>query len=261
PLYQRSFIDRWSERLIGPIGRMVLRELRRRPARLLVSVGGIALAVAIIIIGRFASDSMQSMLEIQFERAMAEDLTVGLREPLPTRVESSLRSLPGVRYVEGIRAVPVRLRVGAAARDTVVEGRIDDGQLRLLLNRDAEVVTLPMDGLVLTDILAEKLHVTPGEYVELDLLEGSRRTVRTQLTATVSDMLGMQGYMRREALADLLREPPMVSSVLLAVDADQTREVRRRLYQMPNVASVTSPRGAMVNFTETQGGTMLAMSV
>lgn len=261
PLYQRSFIDRWSEVVVGPIGRMVLREMRRRPVRLLVSVGGIALAVAIMIIGRFASDSMQGLMETQFERAMAEDLTVGLRHPMPAGVEGTMLALPGVRYVEATRSVPVRLRVGSASRDTVIEGRPDGGRLRLLLNRDGQRVTLPMDGLVLTDILAEKLRVGPGDYVELELLEGSRRTVRARLAATVSDMLGMQGYMRRSALEALLREPPTVGTLLLSVDADQTAEVQRRLYEMPNVAGVSSPRSAMVNFRETQGGTMLAMSL
>lgn len=260
PTFKTNAFDRFSSLFVGPLGQMVLRGLRRSPARFVISVVGISMAVSIMLIGQFASDSMDSLLEIQFEKVMREDLTVGLREAAPQRVMRSMRALEGVSYAEGLRSVPVRLRAGTAVRDTVIQGFPDDVRLRQILNRDGVAVSLPLDGVVLTDVLAERLGVKPGEFIEFELLEGDRRTGQVRVAGTVEDLLGMQGYMRMPALDQLLGQGPSVSMVLLNVDAEHLGEVKRRLYAMPAVASVASPGTGMSNFRETQGGTMLAMS-
>lgn len=261
PMYRTTTFDRFTSWFVGPLGRMVARQMRRQPARLLVSVAGIAMAVAIMIIGRFTSDSMSHMLEMQFGRAMGEDLTVGLLDPVDARAERSVRALPGVFHSEGIRSLPVRLRSGSARRDVIIEGLPDEGRLRTFLNRDGETVVLPMDGLFLTDILAERLSLEAGDTVTIELLEGDRRSIQTVMAGTVRDMLGMQGYMRRSALQRMLGEKPTVSTLLLSVDAEHLSDVERRLYDMPVVSGVSRPSTAMANFTETQGGLMLAMSL
>lgn len=261
PTYSTTLFDRFGGTMFGAMGQMVLREMRRRPGRLMVSVVGISLAVAIMIIGNFASDSMAHMLELQFERAMGEDLTVALTDPLPHRIEGELLALDGVTHVEGIRSVPVRLRAGALVRDTVIEGLPDQGRLRSLLNREGKPVDLPLSGLAISQVLAERLHLQPGDPVSVALLEGDRRAIPTTLAATVDDMLGMQGYMRRAELQRLLQEEPMVSTALLSVAAESMVDVQRRLQALPAVAAVASPKVSMRNFTETQGGTMLAMSL
>lgn len=261
PTYTRTLFDSIGGLLVGTLGQMVLREMRRRPGRLMVSVIGISMAVAIMIIGNVAADAMGTMLELQFERAMGEDLTVVLTDPLPSRIEGELGALAGVTHVEGIRSVPVRMRAGALTRDTVIDGLPDQGRLRKLLNRQGNPVDLPLSGLTISAVLAQRLHVRSGDALSLELLEGDRRAIPATLAATVDDMMGMQGYMRRSELERLLQEDPMVSTALLSVAAASLHDVQRRLQQMPAVAAVESPKESMKNFTETQGGTMLAMSL
>ena len=259
--YRTASIDRWSRVVLGPLGQMVFRELRRRPLRTLISTSGIALAVAIMVIGRFASDSMDHLLDLHFNRAQKEDLSVTLREPSDGRAERALLAVPGVIHSEGIRTVPARLRFGSRSRETVLEGLPGNGRLRAVLNRDGHEVSLPLDGVVLTDVLAVRLGVKPGERINAELLEGDRRVESLLVSGTVSDMIGMQGYIRREALSRRLGEEPLVSTVLLSVEPDRLREAERRLYDMPAVGAVTSPDAAMKNFREQQAGTMLAMAV
>lgn len=261
PTYRTTWLDLLTRYILGALGRMVLRELSRRPARVLVSSLGIAFAVAILVIGRFSVDSMDHLMDLHFSQAMKEDLTVALRHPLPERAGRSLLQLPGVTHSEGHRSVPVRIRAGSAMRDTVIQGFPEEGRLRALLNREGEEVAFPLDGMLLTDVLAERLGVEPGELVDLTLIEGNRRTVRILVSGTVSDMLGMQGYMRLSALRRLLGEEPTVSMVLLSVEPEHQREVQRRLYDMPTVASVGRPAAARENFENQQGGTMLAMTL
>ena len=62
--------------------------------------------------------------------------------------------------------------------------------------------------------LAGLLGVRVGDVVEVDLLEGQRRTVRLPISALVEDYFGIQGMMDSEALARLMREAPAANSVL-----------------------------------------------
>lgn len=261
PSYQVTLFDRASRVVLGPVGRMVFRELRRRPLRTLVSTSGIAMAVAITVIGRFTSDSMDSLLNLQFRHAQKEDLAVALRDPADARVERSLGALPGVSRTESLRTVPVQFRFAGRTRETVIQGMPDDSTLRELIDREGRERKLPLDGVLLTDVLARRLGVKPGDFVEVELLEADRKKTRVEVSGTVSDMLGMQGYMRRPALNRLLGEGATVTTVLLSVDPDARSDVERRLYEMPAVGAVTSPGAAMKTFKDQQGGTMLAMAV
>ncbi|MCA9583108.1 MAG: ABC transporter permease, partial [Myxococcales bacterium] len=261
PAYQRTWVDDFSHFVLGPLGRMVFRDLRRRPLRTLVSSLGIALAVAIMVIGRFASDSMDRLLELHFHRAQREDLAVGLLEPQPASVGVSFLAMPGVFHAEGMLDVPVKLRAGPASHETIIQGLPDGGRLRTILDTEGHGVPLPIGGLMLSEILAERLGLAVGDLVEVKLLQGDRSTREVRVAGTVSDMVGMQGYMRREALTDLMGSDPTISNVLLSVEEEHRAEVERRLQDIPAVASVSSPARAMKNFRDQQAGTMLAMAV
>lgn len=259
--YRASAIDRVTRHVVGPLGRMVFRELRRRPVRLSISIIGISTAVMILVIGRFAVDSMDRLMDLQFEIATKEDLVVSLKMPLPERVKGVMRQLPGVYQTEGLRTVPIRLQAGSRFRDTMIQGIQGDSKLRTLINRDGAAVDLPLSGLVLTDVLAEILGVRPGQYVDISLLEGDRRHARLLVAGTVRDMLGLQVYMRGEALTAFLGESPVVSSLLLAVDREHIEEAQRRLYEMPAVMAVSRPSAAREAFDKQQGGMMNTMTM
>lgn len=260
PVYRSSWFDRGLQLVLGPMGRMVVRELRRRPFRAAISILGIALAVAVIVLGRFASDSIERLLELQYEQTMAEDLSVSFREPVSASVKTSLLGLPGVHYVEGIRMVSVRLRAGSQNEVTTIQGFPEHRRLRKLIDRDGREVELPLSGLVLSDILAAKLGISPGDSVRVELLEGDRAEYDFFVSGVVSDMLGMRGYIREEALGQLLRQTPMITSALMDVDSAALDEVERRLIDMPAVSDSARPGQARVTFRENQGGLMLAIS-
>ncbi|MFW6050645.1 MAG: ABC transporter permease [Myxococcota bacterium] len=250
-VYRPILLDRLGlSRLLGQSARMVVRELERRPLRLLLSCLGIAMAVAILVVGRFFYDSLEYLMDTHFQVAMQEDLQVSFRKPQPERAVRSMGHMPGVLHAEGLRTVPVRMRSAHRERETMLLGYPDGGRLRLLLDEDARQVPLPVDGVVLTDMLAEILEVTPGDEVTLTTREGERDTHRVRVANVVSEMFGLQGHMRRASLERLLGQPPMVSSVLLSVDPHRMDDVRERLVEIPAVASVERKEAAFESFRE-----------
>jgi putative ABC transport system permease protein len=241
-------------------GRMVLRELERRPLRLVLSALGVAAAIAILVVGRMSGDAINYVLDVQFERAWREDLAVSFRNLMPERSVRFLAELPGVRRAEGVRALGATVHVGARSRDVFVVGYQDDAQLRRVVNREGRPVPLPVDGALASAQLAKILGVAPGDTVLMKALEGERRTYPVRIAGLVTDLAGLQLYFRRPVLAALLGESPSINSAILAVDPSRQDEIERRLTALPQVATISSRASAIAYFRRQSAKSMVIIS-
>jgi putative ABC transport system permease protein len=232
------------DRLLGlfrPVARMVLRDVLRQPWRVLLSAGSIALATAIVAAGSVMGDSIDGVLRVEFEVSHREDVTVHLGEPRPWQAVRDVEHVPGVRYAEGERQVPVRLRAGPRVRTTAIVGLDARSQLHRLLDADERPLQLPVSGLSLSRPLGESLGVRAGDPLEVEVLESDRRTLRVPVAALVDDLLGLAGYMDAGELAHLLGETREADTLLLAVDPLDVDAVMRRMSALPAVAAVSRP--------------------
>jgi putative ABC transport system permease protein len=247
-------------RLLGPAARMIVREIERRPVRTMLSSLGIAFAVAIVVVGQCWNDATDFLIQVQFHRAMREDIDVSFIEPRSTRAIREIAHVPGVLQAEGVRMVPVRFRAGHRFRDAALWGYPAEPQLRRILDQFANAKPLPRHGVMLTQKLGEVLGVGIGDRVEVDVREGDRRTVVLEITDLVDESFGLQGYMRLDELHAALREQPNVSLALVTIDPNRYDEVHRRLKSMRAVASVTRRDNVSERF-QAQSGDMMRVTM
>ena len=78
-----------------PALRMILRNLERRPLRAAVTIGGIAAATAIVIMGNFFRDAIETIVDTQFNLAMRSDVIVWTNDPVDAAAGRELARLPG----------------------------------------------------------------------------------------------------------------------------------------------------------------------
>jgi putative ABC transport system permease protein len=239
PTFHATWLDR-AYRLVAPAMRMVLRDVQRRPVRLLLSAASIALATAIVVAGSVALDSVNETLRLHFEVSHREDVTVTLDRARPWRAARDLGHIPGVVRAEGERQVPVRLRAGPRARTTTILGLPPGADLHRLLDVRAEPLALRA-GLSLSRPLGELLGVRAGDDVEVDVLELGRRKARVPVAAIVDDLIGLSGYMQSAELDRVLDEAPAANVVLLEVEHRDLDDVMERLRALPAVATVSRP--------------------
>lgn len=248
--YRKTFLERLGiGDLFGSSGRMVLRELGRRPVRALVSSLGVALAVGIIVVGRFSHDAFNVIIDRHYYLAHQEDVSVALLGPTPERAIREAQAIPGVVRAEGIRTTPVRIHAGTRWRDMGLHGYAEGSSLRRLMDASGHISPLPEGGIVLTSALAEILDVGVGEPVEVTLRERGR-TRSLPVTGLVDEMFGMQGHMRLDDLNRLLGEGPTVSRLLLTVDPGDFDRVEARLTQMSGVMEITHKESAVDRLRE-----------
>ena len=231
-----------AARLFGPDEptRMILRGLLRRPVRSLLTVTGLAAALALYIASASATDNIDTMIDIAFGRAQREDLAVTFAEPRDARALYELARLPGVIRVEPYRAVAARLVAGPRVEREGLTGAQRDADLGRLVDLDGRVVEPPPRGAVLTGRLARQLDVTAGETIVAEVAEGEQPRLRVPVAAVVETPLGVSARMDQATLNRLLREGATISGAWLAIDGARRDAIYARLKQTPMVAGVTA---------------------
>jgi putative ABC transport system permease protein len=249
--YQRTLLERLGlGRFLSQPARMVLRNLSRRPLRTAASVIGIGFSGGLLIIGFFFSDSIDEVMDMQFNVVQRQDITVSFIEPRSGRSLHDIENLPGVIYAEDLRSVPVRLRAGHRSRQTAVTGVANGALLQRVINTSYEVEELPAEGLVLSNKLAEVLRVVRGDMVSMEVLEGRRSVRQVTVTGLVGEYMGMSAYMEIDALRRLMREGRNVSGVYLMVDSRLSEDLYQRLKNIPAVAGVALKQAAINAFNK-----------
>jgi putative ABC transport system permease protein len=260
--YRSTWFSRVGAGLLFEVsGRLVVREIERQPLRTFFSSIGIAMAIGIVIVGRFFSDAMGFLQEEVFEHAMREDLALSFAVPVPVSTLGSLASLPGVERVEGERVMPVRFRFGPFRRDGAIFGHQASAELRLVIDEDGRVVETPRHGLLLSRKLAEILGVRVGDDVEIELLEGDRGTRKARVAALVNDMYGLLGYMDADELRRFAREEAAVSIAYLKVNPLAMNDVRARLSKMRGIVRVSRREAMLEQFRKDTGKSMGIMTL
>jgi putative ABC transport system permease protein len=259
--YKTAAVERWGlTKWFSQTTVMVFREIWRRPGRTALSSLGIALALSIVILGRFGYDAYGPMMTVQFERQQREDLTVSFVDAMPQRSLGYLAHVPGVEEVEGLRMTPVRMRSEHRWRDTVLIGIPSRSQLRQLFSLDFEYVPIPEEGVLLTSVLGEILGVEPGDVIDIELKEGDRGERKLTVAGLIEEGFGLQGYVSKPNLHRLLREAPRYSSALLRIDAPMEGEVQSRLNDIPAIQAVSRKSDAIASFEKQTDETMKVMT-
>ncbi len=245
----------------GPIGRLltvpariVVRHLHRSPVKALLSIAGLAAAGAILVVAPFFFDAVDRLAEVQFEHVQREDVAVAFREVRGPAALDELRRLPGVRRVEPYRVVDARLsptQRGHRTERVALTGLTPTAELRRIVDQRLRVHPPPPTGLLLSDLLAERLGVRPGDRVEIEVLEGRRPRLELTVQGTTDELLGFAVYLDLDFLRRELDEGEVASGAFLGVDPAQLAVLYARLKRLPAVTGVGVRAAARAGFDKT----------
>jgi putative ABC transport system permease protein len=251
PTYRPTLLERAGlTRALAPAGRMVLRDLGRRPLRAALSALGIAFAVAILVVSWFSEDAIDVIFDRTLVRAQRDDATVTFTHALAEDALAELRRLPGVRRVEPFRTWPANLRSGPRTALAALSGVDAGADLSRIVDASGAPVSTPPEGLVVSRKLAQDLGVGRGGRIQAEILDGARPTRSLPVVAVVDDFLGLQATGDRRWIAETLGEAPLVSGARLAVDPAALADVQARLQGLPAVAGVTLRAATLAAYDE-----------
>ena len=258
PLYRKTrlrspTVARWLDQPT----RIILRQIMRWPVRSLLTSAGIALSLAVLVTSLQWLDSIDGIVEKFFHQAQRQDVTVGLVDEQSSTVVAEFGRLPGVLAVEPERAVAVKFTAGVRTHRGSIQGVLSEPSLSLVFDTQGGALRVPPDGLVLSTVLAKKLGVVRGDYVEAQVLEGRRPRLRLPVVDLFEVYIGTPAYMHIAALNRAMKEGPHVGTVHLLVDRAAEPALFAELKNLPDVSAVTRKRAAIDTFNQTLAETLL----
>lgn len=253
PPYRGLFTSsRGIVRWLSPTGRMVVRRLEANRWATSLSVLGIAMGLAVVILGAFVEDAIDYVIDYQFEAVQRQDVTLTFHETLSPRALHDVVHLPGVRRVEPFRSVPVRLKCGPRHERLSLMGLDESPELFRVLDDRQQPVQLPANaGLTITQKLAEMLDVGRGEEVIVEVLDGSTRQRSLRVSQVFPNFTAPAAYINRNQLHAFLREGERLSGAFVEVDSQELTKLYGQVKQLPTIVGVQDKTAAMDTFRST----------
>ena len=250
--FRPTLVERLGmERMLAQSARMVLRQLERKPVKSGLSCLGIAMAASVLVLGQFSKDAIDYLMDFQFTLAQRQDMTVSFVETCSAGVIHELDHLPGVMRSEPYRAVAVRLRHGHRNERVAIMGLVADPEVNRVMDIHERSHSMPPQGMVMSEKLAEMLALKVGDIVRVEVMEGERPVREVPVVQLVRDLAGMNAYMHIDSVHTLMREGETYSGAYLVADPSRMDELFHELKRTPKVAGVTVQQAALQSFKDT----------
>jgi putative ABC transport system permease protein len=249
------FLERfgWLWRRLSFGWRMVLRDVSRQRVRTLAGMFAAAMGTCILVTGLTLNLALRHLIDFQFRLVQRSDMDLAFKDERGLEALDEARRWPGVDWAEPLLDVSCTLVNGPYSHRGSVQGLLP--QARLTMPRDAHGrrVPIPSTGLAMTNMLADKLHVAPGDWIEIHPTQGARRVQRTQVVHIVDGYIGLAVYADWHYLNRLVDEAAALNGVQLAVDPrpQSMQALHRHLKQLSGVQAVRSRQDTIRNLNDT----------
>jgi putative ABC transport system permease protein len=232
--------------------RIIVRNILRSPGRSVMTMLGVAASVGLLVLALQWNDSLNYLGQSYFFHAQHQDATIGLAEPQSDTIVRDFEHLPGVMAAEPMRIVGADLSVGPVKHRGSLTGLTGDAWLQPIFDdATSRVVPVPANGLVLGTVLADKLGVSIGDEVWLEVLEGRRPSIALPVTGLVETYIAMPAFIHLDALNRMLKERPSAEYVSVLIDRREQAAFYARLKELPLVSAVMLREAAINSFNST----------
>lgn len=252
PIYRTLGLERFS--LISnssASAKMFYRHTFRHLFRTVITSIGIALAMAIVILGLFWQDAVQYLIKTQFLMSQKQDATVSFTQQLQDIVLIELKHIKGVIYTEGYRISPALLSNQNYSEQTALFGIPSDAKLKVVLDKNENPISIPDNALVLSKGLADRLHLTLGDWVNVNMLEGNKAKTMLEVQGIVNDYVGMFAYTNIFLINRILNEDHLINLAGISINHQHINQLYKELKKIPKVSSITFNTSIVQTFKET----------
>jgi putative ABC transport system permease protein len=220
--------------------KMIIRNISRNKFRSSLNAFGVMISTTLLIIGFFALDGMDYLMDFEYHRTQRQDVQVSFFLERNKDALYEAQRFDYVKYAEPLLQYPFTLTNDWRTKDVLIIGMERNARLRRLLDTDERVVDIGESGLVLSEKLASIMSLAVGDTVKMKPMMGRITREKTvKVTKIVQQYFGASGFMNIEALSRVLDEPFVMNSVLLATDRGKSRLLNNELDDVPLISSVT----------------------
>lgn len=259
--FRQTVIDRVmaAARLSQPTI-MILRSLTRWPGRSALTSLGLALAVSAVMTSSFMADSLDEIIELAFYQSNRQHAMLIFAEDVPLSALQDVARLPAVRQVEGQQYHAAMLRNEHYEKRVAIEARLPGPDLSRVVVDGGTVLDAPPGGIVLSRRLANQMHVSPGDSLEVEFLSGRQGTYELTVSTLVDQYFGLGAYMDLGYLNQLFRQSPRISVANVTLDDAQIDDLHAAITDIPELTGTVMMTQTRRSFRETIRQNVIVMN-
>ncbi len=245
---------------------LAIRNVVRRPVRSLLSAGGVAAALLLVLVTGVVFDAMEAAMSLQFDRAQRHDLRVDFYLPWDqVELGNAARAIAPLKDFEMALALPVDLEAAGKHHLTYLEAAPAGAKLLRTLDFAGNPVQARPGEVILAREVARKLSLTVGQTVVVRRLPDGLR-VPLRVGGLSDTAMGGGATMPLQDAWRAFGNASRVNSLRVTCDPADRWAVRTALERLPRVAAIQDRLAFRALVTQMMGfgyamiGTMLLFS-
>lgn len=218
--------------------KMPIRNIFRNFRRSLFMASGIAAAIIMVLVAMAFVDAVDQMFTRQYDIVQKYDALIHLQGEGAASNVSLISHLDGVAGAEAVLDIPYRIRFGNEKIDTSIEGIPAKSTMLNLITQEGTKVDVSADGILLPSSYKEKLGADIGDTVRLEPLTGTIGETDKIVSGYIWSYIGGRAYMPLREVQKLQRDFGAASAVMVKFDGPPDDYLIKRIYNIPQVASM-----------------------
>ena len=228
--------------------RMIVRSIERFPLRAVSTWLGLSVSLSLLVGSQFLFGAIDDVVDQAYFRARRWTDQVTFDNARDVHAIAELARLPAVVSAEPYRMVAGRLRGHAREERIAVVGVGEDGTLTRALSVAGHRIPFKGSNLVVSQALAGRLHLQPGDRVELTITDGRRPTSWLRVSAIAQDYAGLTAQVERTALNSIMADGDLASGANLVLASDQRSAFYREIARAPQIVFAGSRDDTVASF-------------
>ncbi|MFW5896990.1 MAG: FtsX-like permease family protein, partial [Bacillota bacterium] len=200
--------------------RTVFRYIFRGKKRFVLGLMGVALTFTVILIPLYSYTMMMDLFVDQYEQMDLYDYAVTLESPLEYRHAREILTGVRVSMVEPFVEYPLTVSRGWREESMMGRGLPVRAKLQRFESVEGGALEVPSRGILVSEYMARRLGVVPGDVVDLASPLLSNREIRAEVAAVVVQYLGSGVYMSTGQMHELTGEGAGYSGLLVSSNDD-----------------------------------------
>lgn len=254
-LSSKTWFEKWQLvwKRLSMLNRIAIRNIFRNKGRSLFLLMGTMFTMIILGLPFALDHGMHKMMYDQFEYVMKYDAKMILTDPLDRdSVLYELAARPELDDLESFAEVPVELSVNGHKKLIMVIGLEKDSEMYHLRDMDGGFIALPDKGILLSERLAKLLKVKKGDTLQMKSPYSNTKNQKTRVlvSGVVPQYMGINAYMRSDALMALLKQSEFTTSILIKASPMGVKMLKSDYLLSSLVSSVETISDTQDSFSE-----------
>lgn len=228
-------------RKISKLDRIIVRNLFRYKRRAFLTSLGIIFSSSILLVALSMNDSVNFMVKQQYGDIQNYDIKVKFSKLVSVDDLSTIKDIQHVTELEPILETGIELSNGWRSKEVGFTALIQNPEMYKVEDKSGNSVTLPQNGLLISEKLASTLGIKVNDSVNVKFFFQEKDDKKMVVKGIVVQYLGSSAYTSMNNLNNILGEGMIANSAVLKLENSSfENEVKNKLKDMPGVNSVES---------------------